>query len=116
MFVSGKVVPVNSRVTVNGKSVALNGDGSFTAVVNISMGESALEIEATKAGKTGQLLRLVTRVPTEKELQAQKNEEEEKKKEVADRSAKLERTVNDLIAARNASPGKKGHLKILNNH
>lgn len=119
LFVSGRVIPASSRITVNGKEVSLNGDGSFTAVINIPPGESILEVEAVNKRKKSRMLRLVNRVPTQEELQAQKEEEAKKKLEGADKAAELERMVKDLIAAKSAvmSPegGKKGLLRILNN-
>lgn len=113
-FVSGKVLPRNSRVTINGSEVALNGNGSFTAVVKVPMGDSTLEVQAESRGKKAQLLRLVSRELTEEELRAQAEEKSVKKKEAVDKAAELERTVNDLLAAKNA--GKKGALKVINNH
>lgn len=120
LFVSGKVIPASSRITVNGKEVSLNGDGSFTAVINIPLGESTLEVEAINKRKKSRMLRLVNRVPSEEELQAQEELEAEKKLEAADKAAELERTVNDLAAAKSAvmnpGSGTKGFLRILNNH
>lgn len=119
LFVIGKVLPTNSRVTVNGNQVSLNGDGSFTAVVNIPMGESILELEAVYMRREAKILRLVKRIPTQEELQAQAEEEEKMKRESADKAAELERTVKDLMAAKSAvmkpEGGKKGLLRILNN-
>jgi len=113
LFVSGKVFPKESKVTVNGNEVALNGDGSFTAVVNIPSGESILKIEASKRRKKSQILRLVSRAPTEKEIRAKGEEETRNKREAADKVAALERTVNDLLAAKNANTS---ILRILDNH
>lgn len=115
LFISGKVIPASSQVTVNGNEVSLNGDGSFTAVINIPLGESSLEIEAVNKKKEGKVLRLVKRVPTQEEIQAREEEEAKKKLEAADKAAELDRTVNDLLAAKNAS-GSKGFLRVLNNH
>lgn len=119
LFVIGKVIPTRSRVTVNGSEVFLNGDGSFTAVANIPMGESILEIEAVNKRKQARVLRLVKRVLTGEELQVQKEEEAVKKQEAADRAAELERTVNDLMAAKQAvmtpGSGQETLLKVLNN-
>ncbi len=119
LFVIGKVVPKNCRVTVNGHEVSLNGDGSFTAVVNIPMGESILEVGAINRRREAKVLRLVKRVPTKEELQAQEEEEVKKKLAAADKTAELDRTVKDLMAAKNAvmnpKSGKKGLLRILNN-
>lgn len=114
LFISGKVVPKNAKVMINGKGVALNGNGSFTAIVNLPMGESELQIEAFNFTKQAKLVRLVNRVPTEGELQTIKQEEADNKKKAIDKSAELDRTVNDLLAAKNV--GGKGELKIYNNH
>lgn len=116
LFISGKVIPASSQVTVNGNEVSLNGDGSFTAVVNIPLGESTLEIEAVNKKKEAKALRLVKRVLTQEEIQAEEEEEAKKKLAATDKAAELERTVNDLLAAKNANSGSKGFLRILNNH
>lgn len=119
LFVIGRVVPPRSRVTVNGNEVSLNGDGSFTAVVNIPLGESTLQIEAVYKKKEAKVLRLVKRIPTQEELQVEEAEGAKKKLEAANKAAELERTVKDLVAAKSAamSPegGKKGFLRIMNN-
>lgn len=120
LFVIGKVSPKNSQVTVNGNQVSLNGDGSFTVVVSIPMGESILEVEAINKKRKAKVLRMVKRILSEEELQARQEEEANKKLEIADKAAVLERTVNDLMAAKNAAmnpeEGTKGFLRILNNH
>lgn len=116
LFVIGRVVPRNSQVIVNGNKVSLNGDGSFTAVVNIPMGESILGVEAVYRRRKSRVLRLVNRVPTQEELQARQEEEARKRREATDKAAEIERTVNDLLAAKNATADKKGILRILNNH
>lgn len=115
LFVSGKIFPINSQVNVNGSRVSLNGDGSFTAIVNIPLSESELEVEAVNKGKKAKVLRLVNRVATKEELQTQAEEEEKRKLEAADKMAELERNVNDLLAAKNATSETKGFLKIINN-
>lgn len=120
LFVSGRVIPAGSRVWVNGKEASLNGNGVFTAVVNIPMGESVLGILAINGKKEGRLLQVVKRIPTEEEERAKKEEEEQKKREVLNRTAEIEVMVKNLIAAKNAavSPGegnKKTSLRIINN-
>ena len=120
LFVSGRIIPTSSRITVNGKEVSLNGDGTFTAAVNIPLGESSLEVEAVNKRKKSRMLRLVNRVPTQEELQTQEETEAKKKLKAADKAAELERTVNDLMAAKSAvmnpESGRKGLLRVLNNH
>lgn len=118
LFVSGKVSPKGSLVTVNESASSLNGDGTFTALVRIPIGESVLKIEAVNRlnkNKRSQLLRLVNRILSNEELQAQKEGEAKKKREAIDKAAYLERTVNDLLAAKNATAEKKMNvLKVLN--
>lgn len=120
LFVSGKVLPKDSLVTVNESASSLNGDGTFTALVQIPLGESVLKIEAVNRinkKKKSQLLRLVSRILSNEELQAQKEGEAKKKREAIDKAAYLERTVNDLLAAKNATTDKKANvLKVLNSH
>jgi hypothetical protein len=114
LFIKGKVLPVGSRITVNENPVSLNGDGTFTAVVKVPTGESTLKLEAFYRGKRSELVRLISREPTQEELQALQDEEDRKRKEAIDRVATLERSVNDILAAKNANTEKKGILKVVN--
>lgn len=116
LYVSGKVIPRVGKVLVNGQNLVVNGDGSFTGVVDIPIGESTLEVIAKRFGKTAQLVRLVKRNPTPEELAKIKEEEMAKKRELIDRLAERENTVNNLLSVRNDLASKKGSLRILNNH
>lgn len=121
LFVKGKVTPGSSVITINNQPVSLNGDGSFTAVVEVPVGESVLKVEAVNKfnhQKRAQVLRLVSRVLTDGEVKEEEENTLKKKRAAADRAAELERTVNDLLAAKNAAKsnqGGKGNLKIMNN-
>lgn len=120
LFVNGKVFPKNSLVKVNGSEASLNGDGSFTALVSIPLGKSTVKVEAfnnLSLRKKAQVLRLVSRVLTEEEIKAEEESEAKKKREAIDKVAQLEKTVNDLLAVKNAASEKKQNLlKILNSH
>lgn len=113
LFVSGYVVPSRARLQVNQQEVAVNGNGTFTAIVSIPMGESVLEVVASSWGRQAKLVRLISRIPTEEEEKAKQLEEVAKKKETADRLATIDRTVNDLLAAKNASSPQKSLLSVL---
>ena len=117
LFVAGRVEPNDSKVTVNSREVSLNGDGTFTAVVTIPMGESILKVEATRWAKSSQLLRLVKREPTEEESLALKEEETKKKLAAANKAAEVDRKVADLMAAKEATVlgAQQSFLKIINN-
>lgn len=116
LFISGRVNPASSWVTVGNNNVSINGDGTFTAVIDIPMGETTLELKAVNRGKESRLVRLVRREPTEEELQAEGEKKEKKKREASNWAANIERTVNDLLAAKNAAAGRGNLLRILNNH
>ncbi len=113
LFVRGKVTPSASKVTVNGTVLALNGDGSFTGTVDIPMGQSILKFEANYHFKKAQFVRIINRVLTKEEIEAQSLEEAKKKEQVIDKVAELDRGVNDILAAKTAN---KGQVKIINNH
>ncbi len=115
LFVSGKVIPADSEVRVNGSKALINGNGNFTALIKIPMGQSALDITARNRGKEAKLLRVITRVMTKEEKDLALSSEERKRKEAEDKAAKIDRTINDLLAAKNATISKKGLLKIINN-
>lgn len=115
LFVIGRVIPPGSRVTVNGNGVSLNGDGSFTAVVPIPVGESILKVEAVSKRKKAQVLRMASRTLTEAEQQTQEERQAEKRKEAMDEAAAIDRKVKDLLAAKGANAGQKqGILRVLN--
>ncbi|MDP3954898.1 MAG: FxLYD domain-containing protein [bacterium] len=114
LFVSGKVVPVTSKVLVSGKEVLLNGDGSFTAVIEVPAGESTLEVEAIHKFKKAKLVRLINRQLSQAEIQAQELEEAKKKTEAVDRLATLDRKVNDLLAVKSASSSQASLIKVIN--
>ncbi|MDP3888424.1 MAG: FxLYD domain-containing protein [bacterium] len=114
VYVSGRVSPAASKVKVNNQMVLLNGDGSFTAIVPIPVGESILDVEAVNWGKKAKIVRLVNRELTQAEIAAKQEEEAAKKKEAAEKMAGIDKTVNDLLAARNANTEKKNVVKVLN--
>lgn len=116
LFVIGRVTPNRTRVKVNDQDVALNGDGTFTAVINIPLGESVLKVEANSRGRRATLLRLVSRGLTEEESQAKAEEEAKRQKVIADESAELDKKVKDLLAAKQAGSVIPGFLRVLNNH
>ena len=115
LFVSGWVNPVSSRVTVNGETVYLNGDGSFTAIIEIPLGESVLTLEAGSRGKKSRLVRLVEREASEAEYQRQESEEELKRKEALSREAQLDTKIKDLLAVKSSGTGESrpGLLRIV---
>ncbi|MFC1727419.1 FxLYD domain-containing protein [Patescibacteria group bacterium] len=118
LFVIGQVLPTSSKVFVNSQAVSLNGDGTFTSVIEVPLGESLVEVKAKYRGKESQLLRLVEREPSEEELKAQENEESQKRLAAANEAAETERKVNDLLAARRTVAGEdqeESFLRISNN-
>ena len=76
LYVSGRVEPVNAQITVNGKKAAINGDGTFTAVVEIPTGEFTLEVSARYWFKEARVLVAVRRVLSQSELLRRKKNEE----------------------------------------
>ncbi len=67
LFVKGSVAPAGASVFVNGKEVARNGDGTFTAIVNIPTGKTILMVDANYRGKKSSLQQLVERQLTDAE-------------------------------------------------
>jgi hypothetical protein len=117
LLVTGRVRPKNSQVFINGKKASLNGDGTFTTLLAVPVGQSSLTVEAVSwvVGKRSQLLRSVNRALTNEEVQAKKLEEAKQKREAADKAAQIERTVNDLLAVKNDNANQiKKPLKIVN--
>ncbi|MDO8551075.1 MAG: FxLYD domain-containing protein [bacterium] len=116
LYVSGRVMPVGSKVKVNSTDVLLNGDGTFTAVVKIPLGESSLEVTSSYKNRESKLVRLVRRIETEVEAKQRIQEEADKRQESLDKLAALDRNVNDLLAAQNATSGDDQALvRILSN-
>ena len=103
LFVDGLVKPRGGKVVVNGKEVAQNGNGGFTAIVEIPVGQSVLEVEAEKWGKSSKIIRMVNRDLTQEELVLKQQTEEEEKKKKLDELAAFENQVNDVLAAKTAT-------------
>lgn len=97
VFVSGIVEPAQASVSVNGGHVALNGDGSFTAYIDVVVGENVLDIEAIYRFKKARVLTVIKRELSPEELKAQA-EEEKRRQELAE----LEQGANDVLAVRRA--------------
>lgn len=68
LYVAGRVEPISAHVTVNGEKPAVNGDGTFTAVVEISRGESILEVTASHWFKKARVLVIVNRKLSAEEI------------------------------------------------
>ncbi len=67
LFVKGSVIPAGANVFVNGKEVARNGDGTFTAVVSVPTGKTILMVDASYRGKRSSIQQLVERQLTDAE-------------------------------------------------
>jgi|GEM_PF-1318906 len=87
---SGKVDPPSSEVKINGKSVEVKEDGSFTYSLSLEEGVNEIKIEANNSGKTAELSRKLTRELTEEEKVAKAAEEKRKAEEEAKRKAEEE--------------------------
>ncbi len=117
LFVSGRIEPKNALVKINGREASLNGDGTFTASIDIPVGTTDLKIESLNRlnrAKKSQVIRLVSRTLTQEEMRTKESEEVRVQREAADKSAQIERTVNDLLAVKNATSDKNNLLKVLN--
>jgi len=86
LYLRGGVSPLGSKVLVNGQSVSLNGDGTFTAILKIKEGQNTLLVTAEKRGKKAELLRLVRRELSPEEERAR---QEAEAKEAAETRAKI---------------------------
>jgi hypothetical protein len=61
LYVRGKVWPADSDVTVNNTAVARNGNGEFTAMIDIPVGQSILKFSSTLNGKVSSLIMPIER-------------------------------------------------------
>lgn len=98
-FIRGDVNPPSSDVFANGKIVAKNGDGSFTAVISIPEGTSTFKVEAKYRGKTSSVLRLVTRQLTQEELQLRADEKNKKDLAAREDVLKTDQKIGDVLSA-----------------
>lgn len=92
--VEGKVTPENADVTVNGESVAPNGNGTFDTVIELSEGSNEVSVIAVNGSKQTEYSRSVTRELSAAEIASRKKAEEkaaeEEAKREAEEKAKLE--------------------------
>lgn len=113
LFVKGNVAPSGSWVSVNGEQVFKNGDGSFTAVVNVNEGENKILVEAAYKGKKSSLVRLITRHLTEdekvKKEQVQKLTQIQQREEVLG----IDQKIDELIVAYENKEN-YGFVRVLN--
>lgn len=107
VFIKGRVEPANSKILISETSeVFRNGDGTFTALVNLKEGENVLNIEAKNFSKKSSVIRLVKRVLSDEEI-AKKEEEEAKlstEKQKSDQLSSLSRGFGSVASA-NSSDG-----------
>jgi len=88
---SGKVDPPSSELKVNGKTVEVKEDGSFTYTLSLKEGVNEIKIEANNSGKTAELSRKLTRELTEEEKAAKAAEEKRKAEEETKQKAEEEK-------------------------
>ena len=82
--VKGKVTPANSKAAVNGQEITTDGDGSYSTLYHLNVGENYIQITAVKGPEQAEASRTITRKLSEKELAAQEAAQkaaEEKAKE-----------------------------------
>lgn len=51
IYIKGKVIPAGSEVNINDHQVARNGNGEFTAMIDLPLGKSAITIDSSFHGK-----------------------------------------------------------------
>ncbi|OGY23708.1 MAG: hypothetical protein A2172_00075 [Candidatus Woykebacteria bacterium RBG_13_40_15] len=88
---SGKVDPPSSELKINGKTVEVKEDGSFTYSLSLEEGVNEIKIEANNSGKTAELSRKLTRELTEEEKAAKAAEEKRKAEEETKQKAEEEK-------------------------
>ena len=98
VFISGSVEPANAAVTINGKKAALNGNGEFTAVTHLDIGENIIEVIANNKFKKANLLTVVTR-----ELSAEENRTQAKQEEQIEEVAEIEQEISDILAVQDTN-------------
>lgn len=72
IYIKGKVIPAGSDVNINDHEVARNGNGEFTAMVDLPLGKSTITINSSFHGKKSNYLFPIERkmsIVEEKEIQ-----------------------------------------------
>lgn len=98
LYVKGKVTPARAYVGVNDKKPAMNGDGGFTAIIDVPRGESVIKVTATYWFKKSEVLVLVNRKSSTEETLI-KGEESSKFDSFleAERQSHLRITTSQLV-------------------
>lgn len=112
LFVKGSVVPAGANVFVNGKEVAKNGDGTFTAVITIPTGKTILMVNANYRGKNSSLQRLVERALTESEQAKKKAERELAQIKAKQEVINTDQRIEEILGAYSATVEPKS-VKVL---
>lgn len=113
LFVKGIVSPIGTKVSVNSRDVAENGDGTFTTVVSIAEGKSTLKVEASYRGKKAEVIHLINRLLTEEE---QKTKAEQKRRaELKEKEDVLgiDQRIDELLVSYNNKTG-SDIVRVLN--
>lgn len=112
LYLRGTVHPLGSKVLVNGQSVSLNGDGTFTAVLQIKEGKNTLQVTAENKGKKAEFLRLVNRKLSPAEDQAKKETEAKELAETRARILSQNQEISQVQSAYTQRDAKK--VRVIN--
>lgn len=111
VFVRGKVTPNSSKVTINNNAhIAKNGNGEFTAMIDIPIGKSILRVNSSFHGKESSLIFPIERKRTPEEQMAYQQKlardkalEDQKvmglKNQVVDKISRLQDVQKSIIVA-----------------
>ncbi len=99
LFVKGIVSPVGTKVSVNGRDVAENGDGTFTTVVSIAEGKSTLKIEASYRGKKAEVIHLINRLLTEEEQKTKTEQKQRAELKEKEDVLGIDQKIDELLVA-----------------
>jgi hypothetical protein len=88
-LLQGKVVPSDSRVTINGDIAVQNGDGTFSHTVQLTEGKNTINIQAQYFGKKSGLLYRANRILSQKEIEEKEVAKQKEAQTIADAAQKI---------------------------
>lgn len=112
LLVKGKVTPIVDKVTVNGNTASLNGDGLFTVIIKVQPGINTLKITAKKGLQEAEMLNMVVRKLSPEEEEIQRKALQEKQEKESTQAKTVDQKIAEINALYENNNAKK--IKVVN--
>lgn len=97
LYIQGKIKPIWAQITVNGQGVSINGDGKFTLILPLKIGNNILKFQAYNFGKKAEYILPITRNLSNEEKLAEAEAKQKEEAEARQRVLAADTKIGDLI-------------------